>query len=434
MSDPATATARDGGDPTDTARAEAMDAADPLAAFRDRFVVRDPSLVYMDGNSLGRLPKATAERLRAVVEEGWGGRLIRSWTEGPAPWMDLPERVGDLIGTGLIGARPGETLVADSTTVNLYKVCAAALDARPGRRVIVTDRGNFPTDRYVLESLALARGLTIRWIEPDPVDGPSVEDVESALDDDVALVELCHVDYRSAAIADMRAITAAVHRAGALVVWDLCHSVGAVPVDLCGAGADLAVGCTYKYLNGGPGAPAFLYIQRDLQAQVRQPIWGWWGRTSMFEMEQGYEPLPSIRSNLSGTPAVLSMAAIEDGVAMLVEAGIDRLWVKGRALTGYAIELFDAWLAPRGFALGSPREGDRRGAHVFVTHPRARELCAALIERDVIPDFRQPDGIRLGMAPLTTSFVDVRRGIRALADLADGGGGPADGGLGLNVP
>ncbi|HEY1331199.1 MAG TPA: aminotransferase class V-fold PLP-dependent enzyme, partial [Actinomycetota bacterium] len=332
-------------------------------------------------------------------------------------WIDLPSRLGDRIGTGLLGARPGEVIVADSTTTNFYKLCVAAVDARPGRSAIVTDRDNFPTDRYVLEGIAESRGLTIRWLDAGD-DGPQPDDVAGALGDDVALVTLCHVGYRTAAILDVDAITALAHDAGALMLWDLCHAAGSVPVDLSRSGADLAVGCTYKYLNAGPGAPAFLYVREELQPSLRQPIWGWWGRREMFEMAAGYDPEPGIRAFLGGTPPVLSMAAIEDGVELVLEAGIERIRRKGIALTEYAIGLFDAWLGPRGFTLGSPRDSRRRGAHVLVHHPDARSMCEALIERGVIPDFRQPNGIRLGMSPLTTRFVDVHRGIEMLAELA----------------
>ncbi len=400
---------------TDRERAVRLDEADELAGYRDRFVVSDPSLIYFDGNSLGRLPKATLERLGRVAADGWGDRLIRSWDE---EWIDLPTRVGDAIGTGLVGARPGEVLVSDSTTVNLYKLLVAALDARPGRTAVVTDRDNFPTDRYVLEGVAAARGLTIRWIDADPVEGPQAEDVAAALDDDVALVTLSHVAYRTSAIADLREITRLSHACGAFVLWDLCHTVGSVPVDLTADGVDLAVGCTYKYVNGGPGAPAFLYVRRELQRELRQPIWGWWGRRDMFEMAQGYRPVDDIRSYLAGTPPVLSLVGVDEGVKLLVEAGMDRLRAKAAALTSYAVELFDAWLAGRGFALGSPRDPSRRGSHVLVQHPDATRLCGSLIERGVIPDLRQPNGIRLGLAPITTRFVDVHDGLRALADLA----------------
>jgi kynureninase len=403
--------------PSDPARAAALDQADPLAGFRERFLVADPSLIYLDGNSLGRLPLATVDRLEAALQREWGEGLIRSWDDS---WIDLPVRIGDLIGTGLLGAWAGETIVSDSTTVNLYKLCRAALDARPGRRSVVAAREAFPTDRYVLEGIAADRWLTVRWVDGDPIDGPSASDVGALLDDDVALVWLEHVHYRSAAIADMAAITAAAHQAGALALWDVCHSVGAIEVDLTGTGADLAVGCTYKYLNGGPGAPSFLYVRGELQREIRQPIWGWWGRRDMFEMEPGYVPLDDIRSNLAGTPPILSMAPIEVGAVMLAEAGMDRVRAKGMALTGYAVDLFDELLAPIGFRLASPRDAARRGSHVTVERPDARTLCAGLIDRGVVPDFRQPDGIRLGMAPLSTSFDEVRRGLQVLAGIAAG--------------
>jgi kynureninase len=396
-------------------RAATLDDADELASFRGRFVDADPSIVYLDGNSLGRLPTETIDRLRGVVEGEWGDRLIRSWDER---WMDMAASVGDRIAAGLLGARPGEVVVADSTTVNLYKLLWAALDARPDRRTIVTDRDNFPTDRYVIEGLAAARGLTVRWIEADQVEGPRPQDVAAALGDDVALVTLSHVSYRSAAIADMASITALAHDAGALVLWDLCHAVGAVPIDLEGAGADLAVGCTYKYVNGGPGSPAFLYVRTEHQGSLTPPIWGWFGRRNQFAMEQGWDRAEGITPFLSGTPPILSVAAVEVGAAMLAEAGMDRVRAKGVALTGFAVELFDEWLAPRGFSLASPRDAARRGSHVLFRHPDAKTLYERLLERGVIPDYREPKGIRMGMAPLTTRFADVAAGILTLADLA----------------
>lgn len=410
-------------DPTAAATAAALDAADPLAPFRDRFLVADPDLVYLDGNSLGRLPHATRDRLARVVEREWGEDLIRGWPR----WMALPSSVGDLIGVELLGALPGETLVADSTTVNFYRLATGALDARPGRRTIVTDRDNFPTDRYVLEGLAAARGLTIHWLEGDPVDGPTVADVRAALaaveaerPGDVALVTLTHVNYRSAAIADMAGITAAAHAAGALVLWDLSHSAGAVEVGLEAAGVDLAVGCTYKYLNGGPGAPAFLYVRRALHELVRNPVWGWFGQANLFEMAQGYRPQPGIAGWQVGTPGVLALAAVEEGVRLVTEAGIGAVRAKGIALTSYAVELHDAWLAPLGCSLGSPREASRRGSHVSVRVDGARELTDRLVAAGIVPDFRTPDSIRFGMSPLTTSFADVRRAFAALRGLIGG--------------
>ena len=397
-------------------RAAALDAADPLASFRDRFAIADPELVYLDGNSLGRLPKATVERIGRVVSDEWGGELIRAWDH----WLEEPARVGDLIGP-LIGAAAGEVIVSDSTTVNFYKLAVAALDARPGRRVVVTDRDNFPTDRYVLEGLVRARDLEIAWLEPDPVDGPTLDDVSAALaghEDDVALVTLTHVNYRSAAIADMTAITAAARDAGALMLWDLSHSAGAVDVGLDAAGADLAVGCTYKFLCGGPGAPAWLYVSRSVQGELRNPIQGWFGQRDQFAMAQGYDPAPGTIQWLTGTPGMIGVAAVEEGVRLVAEAGIDPIRAKGIALTEFAIELVDTRLAPFGFTVGSPREARRRGAHVAIRHPDARQLTSELIARGVVPDFREPDSIRFGMSPLTTTFTEVARGVELLARLA----------------
>jgi kynureninase len=394
-----------------------LDAADPLADFRDRFVISDPEIVYFDGNSLGRLPAATAARLTRVVGEEWGGELIRGWDR----WLDEPLRVGDQLAKAVLGANAGEVVVSDSTSVNFYKLALAALEARPGRRVVVTDRANFPTDRYLLEGLARDRDLEIAWLDPDPVDGPQPADVAAVLaahPGDVALITLSHVNYRSAAIADMATITAIAHEAGALNLWDLSHSAGSIEVDLEAAGADLAVGCTYKYLNAGPGAPAWLYVRRSLQRELRNPIQGWFGQRDQFAMGQGYDPEPGIRAWLVGTPGIIALAAVEEGVGLVAEAGIDRIRAKGIALTEYAIALFDARLAGLGFSLGSPRDSAGRGAHVAIRHPDARRLTVELIRTGVIPDFRAPDSIRLGLSPLTTSFRDVATGIARIAELA----------------
>ena len=404
-------------EPSATDDPAALDAADPLGGFRQRFVVPDPAIVYLDGNSLGRPPLRAIERLARVATEEWAGELIRGWDH----WLAEPRRVGDLLGTGLLGARPDEVVICDSTTVDFYRLASAALDARPDRRIIVTDRANFPTDRYVLEGLARDRTREIAWLDPDPIDGPTVADIEAVLAahrDDVALVTLSHVNYRSAAIADLPAITRRAHEAGALVLWDLSHSAGALPVDLAANAVDLAVGCTYKYLNGGPGAPAYLYVRADLQATLRNPIQGWFGQADQFEMGQGFRPLAGIGGWLTGTPGILGLTAAEEGIRVSVEAGVDPIRAKGVALTEYAIALHDAWLAPLGFTLGSPREAARRGAHVSVRRADAREVTRALIEAGVLPDFRAPDSIRLGLSPLTTSFGDVARGLGILRDLA----------------
>jgi kynureninase len=391
--------------------ATALDDADPLGHFHDRFVVAPDGLIYLDGNSLGRLPKETPGRIAQVLEQQWGERLIRSWSEG---WMELPRTIGDRLGEALLGAAPGQVAAADSTTVCFYKLASAALAARPGRTEIVTDVDNFPTDRYVLESLAKKRGLTIRWIEPDPHAGPRPEDVHTAVNDNTALVTFSQVSYRSAFILDSKAITEIAHDAGALALWDLSHSAGAIPVTLDEDGIDLAVGCTYKYLNGGPGAPAFLYVRREHQQQLRQPIWGWLGRTEPFEMAQGYIPGEGISAMLSGTPPVLALTAAGVGIDLAIEAGIDAIREKSTALTEYAIALIDQALAPMNATVGSPREATQRGSHVALVHPEARALSQRLIDDGVVVDFRTPDVIRLGLSPLTTRFVDVYDGIDRL--------------------
>ena len=410
--------------PTATSDPAALDAADPLGPFRRRFVIPDPGLVYLDGNSLGRPPLRAIEQVARVASEEWAGELIRGWDH----WLAAPRRVGDLLGTGLLGAQSDEVAICDSTTVDFYRLASAALEARPGRRIMVTDRANFPTDRYVLEGLARDRDREIAWLDPDPIDGPTVAEVEATLAShpgDVALVTLSHVNYRSAAIADLPAITALAHDAGALVLWDLSHSAGALPVGLAEHAVDLAVGCTYKYLNGGPGAPAYLYVRADLQAELRNPIQGWFGQADQFEMGEGFQPRPGIVGWLTGTPGMLGLAAAEEGIRLSVEAGIDAIRAKGIALTEYAIALHDAWLAPLGFELGSPREAVRRGSHVSVRRADARALTGQLIAAGVLPDFRAPDSIRLGLSPLTTSFADVARGIEILAGLAAPGLGTA---------
>jgi kynureninase len=398
--------------------AEALDADDPLAEYREQFVIDDESLIYLDGNSLGRLPKASRERVVDVLEQDWGSSLIRSWSDR---WIDLPTRIGDLIGTSLLGTGADEVIVGDSTTVALYKVLSACLDARPGRRTVVIEKANFPTDRYVVESLAASRGLDIRWIDETGVDGVSVDQVEAALDDSVALAVLSHVDYRSAALLDMAGITGAVHGVGALAVWDLSHSVGCVPIDLRADGVDAAVGCTYKYLSGGPGAPAFTFVRRELQTELKQPIWGWWSRQEMFAMAHGYEGSAGMTAWLTGTPGILSMVAVEPGVAMVAEAGIAAIRAKSIELTDLAVQLCDQLLAPIGFGLASPRSASARGSHVTVSHPDAEALTAKLIADGVVPDFRRPDGIRMGLAPLTTRFVDVYDGLARLELLVSTG-------------
>jgi len=389
------------------AAAEALDAADPLAGFRSRFAGADDDgpdrLLYLDGNSLGRMPLATPAAVTRVVEQEWARGLVGSWSQ----WIGAATRLGDELGAGVLGAGPGQVLVSDSTTVNLYKLLAAGAAARPGRDVLVCTVDDFPTDRYVVAGVAAARGMTVREIDAHVDEGMDLAQLAAALDERVAVVVLSLVGYRSGALADVAEVTRLVHEAGALLLWDLSHAVGAVQVDLDATGADLAVGCTYKYLNGGPGAPAFLYVRRDLQEELRSPIQGWFGQRDQFEMGPVYEPADGIERFGVGTPPVIGMAAVEVGAGVVAEAGIGALAAKGRAMTGLVVALGDEWLVPAGVALASPREAVRRGSHVTFAHPQAWQLTQALVDRSVVPDFRTPDRVRLGPAPLYTRFVDV---------------------------
>ncbi|GAC1529688.1 MAG: aminotransferase class V-fold PLP-dependent enzyme [Acidimicrobiales bacterium] len=394
---------------TGLARAAAaeLDVHDPLARWVDGFVVERPAEIYFDGNSLGRLSHRTRARVEAAVA-GWGTDLVQGWRE----WIDLPTDVGDRIGRAVLGASSGQTVVCDCTTVNLFKLAGAAVAAGRPRSTIVTDGANFPTDRYVLAGLADTHRLDLRLIERvDP------EAVTDALDDSVALVALSHVDYRSGAIADVAGITAAVHRCGALVLWDLSHSAGALEIELDAWDVDLAVGCSYKYLNGGPGAPAWLYVNRRHHEVLAPPIWGWFAQADQFAMGPEFRPDTGIRRWLTGTPPILGIAAVDESVAMIEEAGIRAIRAKGSALTTYAAELAAAWLEPLGFDCPAVAT---RGSHLALVHPDAYRLsCALIAEAGVVADFREPDILRIGLSPLMTRFVDVWDGfdrIRALTE------------------
>ncbi|WP_369046089.1 kynureninase [Sinomonas sp. P10A9] len=400
--------------------AAALDAADPLAHFRNRFLGCDgpnggPVVAYLDGNSLGRPLADTAERLAEFTAGPWGQRLIRAWDE---QWMDEPVRLGDRLGEVVLGAARGQTIVADSTSVMIYKLVRAAFDAQAptGRDEIVVDLENFPTDRFIVEGIAAERGATIRWIEPDPDTGVTPADVESVLGPRTAVVLLSHVAYRSGFIADAAAITDVVHSAGGLVVWDLCHSAGSVPVELDAWGADLAVGCTYKYLNGGPGSPALGYVRRDLQDRLLQPIWGWMGAADPFGMTDSYAPAAGIRRFITGTPPILAMQPLSAMVEVIAEAGMDAIRAKSVQLTEFAAVLSERFLVPLGVELASPSDPAERGSHITLNHPRFREVTAMLWERGVIPDFRPPRGLRVGLSPLSTSFAEVQAGIAAIRD------------------
>jgi kynureninase len=394
-----------------------LDTADPLAAYRDRFVGAESPLVYFDGNSLGRPLKVTGPRLAAFAEQEWGGRLIRGWDER---WYDLPLTLGDRLGRIALGAAEGQVAIGDSTTVLLYKLMRAAVTARPGRTEIVLDRDQFPTDRYVAAGVAEECGLTLRWIEVDPSLGVTDELLAGVVGPQTALVVLNHVAYRSAYLADAPALTRIAQDAGALVLWDLCHSAGVVPVDLDGWGVDLAVGCTYKYLNGGPGSPAFLYVAERHLADLAQPIQGWMGAEDPFLMGPSYVPATGIRRFLSGTPAILGMLALEDMVDLVEEAGLAAIRAKSTALTDHAAEVSAELLSPVGVVLASPLDPEQRGGHITLNHPLMREATAALWQRDVIPDYRDPHGLRIGLSPLSTSYAEVRAGLESVRDVLAG--------------
>ena len=386
--------------------ASELDAHDPLAHFRKRFVITDSDLIYMDGNSLGRLPQSTVTLAEDLINHQWGERLIRNWNEG---WFTAPERVGAKIAR-LIGAEPDEVIIADSTSVNLFKLVVATLRFQQGRSRILTDNLNFPSDLYVMQGAidVLDKQHQLDVLRsPDGIYGPASE-IQDRLDSQTALLTLSHTVYKSGYIYDMPAITASAHAAGALMLWDLSHSVGSVPVDLHAAQVDLAVGCTYKYLNGGPGAPAFLYIRRDLQDILRNPIAGWMGHRDLFNFELEYRPTTGLRHFLTGTYPVISLSLIESGVDLLIEAGLDNLRAKSQRQGEYLINLWEEFLKPLGFKLNTPLEAERRGSHVSLGHAEGLRIDQALIhEMNVLPDFRPPGTIRLGIAPIYTSYRDI---------------------------
>ncbi|MFJ4654259.1 kynureninase [Nocardia sp. NPDC088792] len=396
-------------------RAAALDAADPLRDYPARFLGSDdPRIVaYLDGNSLGRPTRATSERISAFLAQDWGHRLIRRWDE---EWFDLPLTLGDRLGAAVLGAATGQTTIGDSTTVLLYKLARGALTLRPGRTEIVVDRGNFPTDRYVLESIAADLGYTLRWLEPDLRAGVTAADLAEVVSERTALVALSHVAYRSGYLLDSPAVATVTHDAGALLLLDLCHSAGSVEIELDSWAVDFAVGCTYKYLNGGPGSPAFAYVAAAHLDEFVQPIWGWMGRDAPFEMAQGYRPAPGIRRVISGTPAILGMLPIQDTIDMIEEAGIRAIRAKSVALTEFALDVVRSWLVPRGVTVSSPLDPARRGGHVTIDHPTFQGMLPRLWERGVIPDFRGPAGLRLGPSPLSTTFTELLAGLAVIRD------------------
>jgi kynureninase len=416
---------------TDPQLAQQLDAQDVLAPYRERFVIEDPDhLIYLDGNSLGRLPKDTVPYLQDIIEKRWGQRLIRGWNEG---WFTAAQTLGDKIAQ-IVGALPGEVLVSESTSTNLFKMAVAALRARPGRTKIISDALNFPSDLYIFQGIIdLLGGQHTLEIIPSR-DGIRIhpDDIAAAIDADTALVSLTHVAFKSAFMYDMQAVTERAHQAGALTLWDLSHSAGAVPLELDAWGADLAIGCTYKYLNGGPGSPAFLYVGRELQEQLSQPIWGWFATNKPFDFDLDFTPAKGIARFQVSTPPVLSMLSIEPAVDIMLEAGMERLRAKSVQQTEYLLDLARAWLLPLGFSLGSPSESAERGSHVSLRHPEAYRINRAMIEPvlsgtesagkgwvRIIPDFRTPDNIRLGIAPLYNSYTDIYRALERIREIVE---------------
>jgi kynureninase len=389
------------------ADAEALDAADPLARFRDAFEL-PPGIIYLDGNSLGPLPRAAAAQVERAVREEWGQGLITSWNT--AGWIEAPRRLGGKVAR-LIGAKPSEVVVADSTSVNLFKLAAGALSLQPGRKTVITETGNFPTDVYVLEGVCAMAGATLKVLPPD--------EVVAAIDDETAVVVLTHVHYKTARRWDMAAVTAAAHAKGALMLWDLCHTAGAVACDLNAASADLAVGCTYKYLNGGPGAPAFLFVAERHQAQIRSPLSGWMGHAEPFAFEDRYRPSADIRTMLCGTPPILGLSALEAGLDLQLEANPQAVEEKGLSLCRLFIDLVESRCAGDALLLTGPREMQRRGLHVSFAHPDGYALVQALIARGVIGDFREPDIARFGFSPLYLSHADVWDAVEVLREVLE---------------
>ncbi|MTD53335.1 aminotransferase class V-fold PLP-dependent enzyme [Amycolatopsis sp. RM579] len=389
----------------DRETAASWDAGDPLGEFRNRFVCHD-DVLYLDGNSLGRLPRATVRQLTRVVTEEWGRGLVRSWVD----WIDWGARTGDLLGTRILGARPGEVVLSDSTSVNLYKLASAVLAATPG--TIIYDAADFPTNRYLVQGIAEQYGVSCRPMS-------DVAELESIMDDSVALIVLSLVDFRTGRLLDMNAVNAMARRAGARVLWDLSHAAGLIPVDLAAAGAELAVGCTYKYLNGGPGAPGFLYVRGDLQDRFRPPIQGWYAQRNQFDMGPLFDPVAGIGRYLVGTPPILSLAAVEPGVELCIEAGVEEIRRKSVRLCRLITDLADDWFAGGPLTVASPRDAACRGGHVSLRSREAWRLSQALAGAGVVVDFRPPDCLRLAPSPLYTRFTEVWDAMSCLKDVVD---------------
>ena len=407
---------------TDRAYALELDKNDPLAHFKSQFVVADPEMCYLDGNSLGRLPKETISAVNNLMTE-WGAEVVTGWGH----WVDEAQPTGDLLGQAALGAGPGQILVCDTTSVNFYQLCLAAVHARPGRKTIITDAANFPTDRYILDGISKQFGLKLVLIEnEDPAvathERITTQVLAPYLSDDVALVTLQVIQYRSGARTDIKSITDQVRAIGGLVVWDASHAVGAIELNLDANGVDLCVGCTYKYGNSGPGSPAWLYVSKEIQKELQVPIQGWFAQDAQFEMGPVFERAQNIRGFQIASPSLIGIRCVQTAFSMIKEAGIDAIAHKAAVGTQMMIDLYDAWLAPLGFVLNTSRDPKERGGHISVVHPDAAQICVAMREiSNVIPDYRTPNSIRLAISPLPTSFVEVWDGFARMRDLVASG-------------
>ncbi len=395
--------------------AVALDSSDPLAEYRDQFMIADPSLCYLDGNSLGRMPSATIGVVDDYLRNEWGTKLVSGWSN----WIDEAQSVGDLVGRASLGATSGQMLCVDTTSVNFYQLCCAAVDARPDRKTVVTDTANFPTDRYILEGICKQRGLKLVVINDDHGEEYiSPEMLASALNDDVALVSLSVIQYRSGVLHDVAKLTQLARDAGALFVWDASHAVGVVPMQYDRDKVDLAVGCTYKYGNSGPGSPAWLYVSKRLQQEVNVPIQGWFAQNDQFAMAQGFDRTSGMRGFQIASPSIIGMRCVTTAFAMIERAGLTAIAQKAAQGTELMLALHDAWLAPLGFSVVTPRNSNRRGGHISVRHEHAQKISEAMrIFGNVIGDFRQPDCIRLAISPLPTSYVEVFDGFERIREI-----------------
>jgi len=407
---------------TDRAYALELDKNDPLAHFKSQFVVTDPQMCYLDGNSLGRLPKETISAVNNLMTE-WGSEVVTGWGH----WVDEAQPTGDLLGQAALGAAPGQILVCDTTSVNFYQLCLAAVHARPGRKTIITDAANFPTDRYILDGIAKQFGLKLVLIQNEDSAVATHERITTQvlapyLNDDVALVTLQVIQYRSGARTDIKSITDQVRAIGGLVVWDASHAVGAIELNLDANGVDLCVGCTYKYGNSGPGSPAWLYVSKKIQKELQVPIQGWFAQDAQFEMGPVFERAQNIRGFQIASPSLIGIRCVQTAFSMIKEAGIDAIAHKAAVGTQLMIDLYDAWLAPLGFVLNTSRDAKERGGHISLVHPDAAQICVAMREiSNVIPDYRTPNSIRLAISPLPTSFVEVWDGFERTRDLVASG-------------